>query len=150
MKRVLVLLILLAVLFLSSTPTWAQAAGPSPALAAAPAPAGSGCRLPDLAGLAPGQIAAAALNAGLQMIFVDTPPPVPACPVTFHCNSITGCGIGPLCSVSDIGPCCTTGGAVLCCGNGGDIIVQRCPCRCTGEVCSVVCAQSTNVTFNCS
>jgi hypothetical protein len=143
MKRVLVLL---AVLFLSSTLTWAAAPAPAPV---ADSPAGGGCLLPDLAGLAPGQVAAAALNSGLQMIFVDTPP-VPACPVTFHCNSITGCGAGPLCSVSDIGPCCTTGAAVLCCGNGGDIIVQKCPCRCTGEVCSVVCASSTNVTFSCS
>lgn len=145
MKRVLVLL---AVLFLSSTLTWA--AGSAPAPVANPAATGSSCLLPDLAGLAPGQVAAAALNAGLQMIFVDTPPPVPACPVTFHCDSIAGCGTGPVCGISNLGPCCTTGTAVLCCGNGGDIIVQKCPCRCTGPVCSAVCASSTNVTFNCS
>jgi hypothetical protein len=141
-------LILVAVLLLSSTLSWAQAAGAAPAPAADPRAAGGSCLLPNLAGLSPGQREAAVLNAGLQMIYVDTPA-YPACPVTFQCNSIAGCGAGPVCAVSVLGPCCKDGSAVLCCQGGGDIVVDRCPCQCTGPLCSSACASKTNVTVSC-
>jgi hypothetical protein len=145
MKRAL---FLVAVLLLMSNLAWAQAAGTAPAPVADPRVAG-GCLLPDLGGLAPGDLPAAAINAGLQMTFVDTPL-VPACPVTFHCDSIANCVSGSVCLVGDIGPCCSFGVGTLCCGNGGTIKVKRCPCRCTGELCSSACANSTDVRFACS
>lgn len=132
MKRALVLV---AFLIFTSNLAWAQAAG-------------GNCRLPDLAGLSPGQRAAAAINAGLQMTYMDTTP-VPACPVTFNCNSIAGCGAGSTCSNTVLGRCCQDGGAVLCC-QFGEILEQQCPCKCTaGTVCSSACTSSTNVTVSC-
>jgi hypothetical protein len=71
MKRAL---FLVAVLFLMSNLAWAQAAGTAPSPVADPR-AGGNCQLPDLAGLSPGQRAAAAINAGLEMTFVDSPGP---------------------------------------------------------------------------
>ena len=146
MKRALVLF---AVLLLSSTLTWAQTAGSAPAPVADPRTEGGGCQLPDLAGLAPGELPAAALNAGLQMTF-EAAPAVPACPVPFQCNSIAGCAAGPLCGISSLGPCCSSGGAVLCCANGGNIKVVTCPCKCTGPLCSTACVNSAGISVNCS
>ncbi len=137
MKRTL---FLVAVLLLTSTVAWAQAADLRTA-------AGGNCQLPNLAGLSPGQRAAAALNAGLQVTYVDTTP-VPACPVTFNCNSIAGCGAGSTCRNTVLGRCCQDGGAVLCC-QFGEILEQQCPCQCTGAVCSSACTSSTNVTVSC-
>ncbi len=132
MKRAFVLV---AFLIFSSNLAWAQAAG-------------GNCQLPDLAGLSPGQRAAAALGAGLQVTYVDTTP-VPACPVTFNCNSIAGCGAGSTCSNTVLGRCCSDGGAVLCC-QFGEILEQQCPCKCTaGAACSSACTSSTNVTVSC-
>src|SRR5947208_8546934 len=145
MKRAL---FLVAVLLLMSNLAWAQAAGTAPAPVADPR-AGGNCQLPDLAGLSPGQRAAAALGAGLQVTYVDTTP-VPACPVAFNCNSIAGCGQGPVCSITSLGPCCSDGGTILCCQNGGNIIEIQCACRCTGTLCASSCAQHHQVTVNCS
>jgi hypothetical protein len=144
MKRAIVLV---AVLLLTSTMAWAEPAGTAPAPAADPRVAGGGCQLPDLAGLAPAQIQAAALNAGLEVTFAAAPA-VPACPVTFHCNSIANCAAGGVCSVGLLGPCCNTGGVVLCCASG-NISETRCACKCTGPLCAVSCVHSTEVNWNC-
>ena len=147
MKRVV---ILVAVLFLMSALSWAQTAGTAPAPVADPRTGGGHCQLPDLAGLTPEQRAAAALNAGLQMTYADTVvSPPPACPTAFNCSSIAGCGAGSVCAVSVLGRCCQDGGATLCCQDGGDINVNRCPCKCTGPLCSSACSSKTNVTVNC-
>jgi hypothetical protein len=144
MKRVA---FLVAVLLLMSGLAWAQAAGTAPVPVADPR-VGGNCRLPDLAGLSPGQRAAAALGAGLQVTYVDTTP-TPACPVAFNCNSIAGCGAGSTCSVTVIGRCCSDGNAVLCC-QFGEIVEQQCRCQCTSTVCaSSACTSSTNVTVSC-
>jgi hypothetical protein len=145
MKRAL---FLVAVLFLMSNLAWAQAAGTAPSPVADPR-AGGNCQLPDLAGLSPGQRAAAAINAGLEMTFVDSPA-VPACPATFQCDSIAGCARGMVCAATILGPCCNFGTGVLCCANGGSLVEVQCPCKCTGPLCSSACASSTNVTLNCS
>lgn len=109
---------------------------------------GGGCVLPDLAGLSPDQIALAALEAGFQTTPMNVQ--APACPVTFHCNSIGNCGIGPLCAIGNIGPCCSAGGGLnLCCING-NIWVKKCPCRCTGNPCSITCPNSTEVNWHCA
>jgi hypothetical protein len=145
MKRILVLSV---VLLLSSALSWAQAAGTAPAPVADPRAAGGRCVLPDLAGLPPGQRAAAALNAGLQLTYVDTPA-YPACPTTFACNSLAGCAAGATCTNTVLGRCCRDGGAVLCCQTG-EILEQACPCQCTGAVCATSqCTSSTNVTVSC-
>jgi hypothetical protein len=111
------------------------------------ADSGGGCMLPDLAGLSQEQIAAAALQAGLQAS--PTEVQVPACPVKFDCSSIFNCGIG-VCAIADIGACCqTTGGPILCCISG-TIKVRTCPCVCTGNPCSFTCVNSTDVKWRCS
>lgn len=143
MKRVA---FLVAVLLLMSSLAWAQSAGPAPVPVADPR-AGGHCQLPDLAGLSPGQRAAAVINAGLQMTYVDTAP-APACPVAFSCNSIAGCGAGSTCNVTVLGRCCSDGGALLCCQTG-EILEQQCPCQCTSTVCSSACTSRTNVTVSC-
>jgi len=143
MKRALVLVAFL--LFLCTT-AWAQGAGGAPV--ADPRAAGGKCVLPDLSGLTPAQRAAVVLNAGLQMTYVDTNA-LPACPVTFSCNSIGGCVAGSVCSVSVVGPCCRDGSAKLCCQNGGEIVVDRCACQCSGPLCSAACASHSNVTVSC-
>jgi hypothetical protein len=148
MKRIL---ILVAVLLLSSILSWAQAAGTASAPVADPRTGGGHCQLPNLAGLTPEQRAVAALNAGLQMTYAATPvgSPYPACPTTFKCNSVAGCGAGPVCSLTVLGRCCHDGAAVLCCQDGGEIVVNRCGCVCAGTVCSSACSTKTNVTVSC-
>ena len=139
MKRMLALA---TVLFFAAVPAWS---GDEPV--ADPAWAdGGGCQLPDVEGLSEAEAEAAISAAGL----VKTHAQAPACPVPFRCSSIGNCGIGPLCSVTDIGPCCTTPSGVTRCCITGTIKVQRCPCRCTGVLCSVLCASSTNVRARCS
>ena len=145
MKRAL---FLITVLFLLSNLAWAQA-GTAPAPVADPRSGGGNCQLPDLAGLSPAQVAAAALGSGLKMTFVDTPA-APACPVTFHCNSIAGCARGLVCDAVILGPCCTDGGATLCCQNGGNLVETQCGCKCTGEVCLETCAESHEIGLSCS
>src|SRR4029077_12779301 len=103
MKRIL---ILVAVLFLMSALSWAQTAGTAPAPVADPRTGGGHCQLPNLVGLTPEQRAAAVLNAGLQVTYADTTP-VPACPVTFNCNSIANCGVGSTCNNTVLGRCCS-------------------------------------------
>jgi len=142
MKRTL---ILVAVLLCTCSVARAETPAPASDLFAG---SGGGCVLPDLAGLSPEQIAAAALGAGFQ------PSPsekqVPICPVKFDCTSLTGCAAGPACTLTDIGPCCATSGAVICC-TSGTIKVVRCPCQCTSTVCSTtVCTSSTDVKWHCS
>src|SRR5262245_61778824 len=131
MKRAL---ILVAVLLCTCSVAWAETSAP----AADPlAGSGGGCTLPDLAGLSPEPIAAAALQAGLQI--APTEVQVPPCPTTFSCNSITNCGAGTPCTVSFIGPCCKPAtGPNICCANG-NIKKTQCPCVCTGNPCAVVC-----------
>jgi hypothetical protein len=142
MKRTL---LLLAALLLVPSLDWAEEPAPNDDLFAN---SGGGCMLPDLAGLSPEQIAAAALQAGLQA--APTAVQVPACPVKFDCGSIFNCGIGPLCSLTDIGACCqTSGGPILCCTNG-TIKVRQCPCQCTGNPCAISCPNSTDVKWRCS
>lgn len=109
---------------------------------------GGGCRLPDLAGLTPDQVAAAALAAGLEMPSA-IPAATPICPVTFHCDSIGNCGVGTCSTPVDIGQCCTSGGLVLCCATG-TFKVRQCNCVCTGNPCSSQCIQSTDVRLRCS
>ncbi len=146
MKRAL---FLVAVLFLLSNLAWAQTAGTASAPVADPRSGGGNCQLPDLAGLSPAQVAAAALNAGLKMTFVDTPT-VPACPVTFHCDSIANCARSQACFAAILGPCCSDGSAILCCQNGGNLVETTCGCKCTGELCSSACSQSHEVGLSCS
>jgi hypothetical protein len=134
-------LVLVAVLLFTSSMAWAQGSAADPRLA-------NGCALPDLAGLSPDQVAVAALGAGLQMSAASSDPTIPACPVTFECSSIAGCGSSMVCSATAIGQCCTLGTAVLCCAN--TILVTRCPCKCVLEDCPRQCAQSTQVTRSCS
>jgi hypothetical protein len=142
MKRTLVLLAVL--LLLGSLAVQAEGN-----LVADPRAAGGGCTLPDLAQLSPDQIAVAALQAGFQLS-ASTPDPatVPACPVTFHCSSIAGCGSSMVCSATAIGQCCSEGNVVLCCSS--TIFVVRCPCKCVLEDCPRQCGQSTEVTWSCS
>lgn len=116
--------------------------------AADPRLASGGCALPDVAGLSPDQIAVAALNAGLQMSAATSDPTIQACPATFLCSSIAGCGSSMVCSATPIGQCCTLGTAVLCCAN--TIFVVRCPCQCVLEDCPRQCGQSTQVTRSCA
>jgi hypothetical protein len=142
MKRALVLL---ALLLVSSTLASAQAPA---APVADPRSGGGNCPLPDLAGLAPGEVPAAALNAGLQVAFASSPA-VPACPVVFHCNSIGACAAGGVCSATILGQCCGTGGVVICCATGNFVEV-RCPCKCTGPLCAAQCIHSSEVAFNCA
>lgn len=108
---------------------------------------GGGCKLPDLAGLTPDEIAVAALAAGLE-IPAAVPAAIPACPVTFHCDSIPNCGLGACSTPTDIGRCCNNGGLTLCCATG-TIKVRQCNCVCTGNPCSTQCIQSTDVRFRC-
>jgi hypothetical protein len=142
MKRTLSLV---AVLLLTCSIAWAEetASAPDPV-----ADSGGGCMLPDLAGMSPEQITAAALEAGFQ------PAPnnvqVPVCPVTFHCNSITNCGIGPLCALGNLGQCCNAGGGLTLCCISGTIKVKTCPCRCTGNPCNIQCPNSNEVNWGCS
>jgi hypothetical protein len=149
MKRIL---ILVAVLLLSSALSWAQTAGTAPAPVMDPRTGGGHCQLPNLAGLTPEQRAAAILNAGLKMTSADigVGSPYPACPTTFKCNSIANCQAGSICNTTVIGPCCHDGSAVLCCQDHGDIAVDRCACQCPlGTACSLACLNSTNVSVSC-
>lgn len=109
---------------------------------------GGGCVLPDVDGMSQDDAAAALRGAGFDLGAVDTA--VPACPTTFMCTSITNCGVGAVCAVSDIGQCCTTGGGVVACCITGTIKVRRCPCVCTGNPCSILCPQSTDVRWRCA
>lgn len=137
--------LLLAALLLMASLAWAEEPASSDAFFA---DSGGGCMLPDLSGMSAEQIAAASLQAGFQVAPNEVQ--VPACPVKFDCDSLAGCDVGPICAVSDIGQCCqTSGGPILCCIDG-TIKVRRCPCECTGPVCSVLCASSTDVKFRCS
>jgi hypothetical protein len=141
MKRVMILIV---VLLCTWSVAWAETSAPASGFLA---DSGDGCMLPDLSGLSPDQIAAAALQAGLQAAPNEVQ--VPACPTTFSCNSITNCGAGTVCTVSIIGPCCKSAvGPVLCCVSG-NIKVTRCPCVCTGNPCAVLCGTSTDVKLSC-
>jgi len=141
MKRSLVLVVVL--LFVGSLAVWAEGKP-----AAGPDPAGGGCALPDLAQLSPDQVAVAALRAGLQLYASTAAPTIPACPATFQCSSILGCGSSMVCTATPIGQCCSTSGVVLCCTN--TIFVVRCPCKCVLEDCPHQCSQSTEVSRTCS
>lgn len=145
MKRMLVFV---AALFLVSGLAWAGGESSGGAPATDPLFAeGGGCMLPDLSGLSEEERMSAALAAGFQV--TPTPAAYPACPVTFQCNSIGNCGIGPICSLTNIGACCTSGGFNICCMQG-TIRVRRCPCVCTGTICSTVCTNSDDVRWGCS
>ncbi len=141
MKRSLVFVVVL--LFVGCLAVWAEGAP-----AADPGPAGGGCALPDLAQLSPDQVAVAALGAGFQLSAATSDPSIPACPSTFQCSSIIGCGASMVCSATPIGKCCSTAGAVLCCTN--TIFVIRCPCHCVLEDCPHQCSQSEEVSRTCS
>lgn len=125
--------------------------GLAPAEEAAPATAdpfeGGGCVLPDLAGLSDDQAVATLRGAGFDLAPIGTA--AAACPTTFMCSSMTNCGIGALCSVTDIGQCCTSGGGIGVCCVSGTIKVRQCPCVCTGNPCNVLCPQSTDVRWRC-
>jgi hypothetical protein len=145
MKRTLILLVCLLV---TRSIAWAEDPTPDAEVVADPGPGGA-CALPDLAGLSPDQIAAAVLEAGLQI--QGSPAAAPLCPTTFKCNSIANCAAGPLCSLTNIGPCCTTpGGLSICCVGGLNIWVKRCPCQCTAPACSFQCVNSTEVSRFCA
>ncbi|HEX3553894.1 MAG TPA: hypothetical protein VIA62_11770 [Thermoanaerobaculia bacterium] len=139
MKRVLVLVAVL--LLIGSLAAWAEgtAAGPAP---------GGGCVLPDLGQLSPDQVAVAALRAGLQISASTPVSTVQACPTTFQCSSIAGCGSSMVCSANPIGNCCSEGNVVLCCSH--TIFVVSCPCKCVLEDCPRQCGQSTQVNWSCS
>jgi len=115
--------------------------------AADAAPQEGGCELPDLEGLSADEAEAALREAGFSNAPADAA--VPACPVRFKCTSLTNCGIGPVCGVTDIGPCCGTGGLIRCC-TFGSIKVTTCPCECTAFACLLSCVNSSNVQFSCS
>jgi hypothetical protein len=134
-------------LLLTCSIAWAEGPAPDGGLAADPGAGGGTCLLPDLAGLSPDQIAAAALGAGFETASIDVQ--VPICPTTFSCTSITNCGVGAPCTVTNIGQCCQppTGPPSICCING--IKVRRCPCVCVGSPCAALCGTSTDVSFGC-
>ena len=137
-------LILLAGSVLLATLARAEAPAPSGGLFADSA---GGCMLPDLTGLSPDQIAAAALVAGLQA--APTAAQTPACPATFDCTSLVGCGAVTPCTVELIGPCCKPAhGPTLCC-ESGNIQVTRCPCDCIDGRCQLLCVTSTDVKLSC-
>src|SRR4029077_3280190 len=147
MKRTLVLV---AVLFLiGALAAWAEGNPAGSPAAAAPAPAGS-CTLPNLAGLSPDRTAVAPPGAGLQMSPPDasTAAGIPACPTTFSCSSLAGCGSSMVCSLTAMGKCCVSGDAILCCAN--TLFVERCPCKCVSEDCPRLCDSSTQVSLSCS
>ena len=138
-------LLLLVTLLLMASLAWAEGPAPSVDLFAN---SGGGCMLPDLAGLSPEQLAAAALQAGFQASPAEVQ--VPACPVKFDCTSLFHCGVGPVCSITDIGACCqTSGGPIICCISG-TIKVQQCPCKCTANPCLISCPSSTDVKWRCT
>jgi hypothetical protein len=145
MKRMLVLI---AALFLISgligSVAWAEGT------ATTPGPAAGRCTLPPgLAQMSPDQVAAAALQAGLQIFPKSSDIPIPACPTLFQCSSLPGCGVGGgACTTAVLGKCCSTGAAVLCCTN--EILVTRCPCRCMFEDCPHQCDTSAQVIQTCS
>jgi hypothetical protein len=145
MKRTLTFLV---ALLCTCSLAWAE--GPLPDVApVAEAGAGGACVLPDLAGLSPDGIAAAALEAGLQIPANNAAAPL--CPTIFKCNSIANCAAGPVCALGSIGPCCTTpSGLTICCTGGLNIWVKRCPCQCTGNPCAFQCVNSTDVTRFCA
>jgi hypothetical protein len=121
-----------------------------PVLAADPS-AGGGCRLPNLAGLTPDQIAIAALEADILMDPAPGPAAVPLCPTISHCNSITNCGIDAAsCVTVNIGACCQPpgGGPKLCCISG-TMFVTTCNCVCTGNPCAIQCPNTNEVTKHC-
>lgn len=115
---------------------------------------GGGCVMPDLSGLSDEEAEAALRGAGFAVFPEERAEAVetaaPLCPQRFSCSSITNCGIGQLCSLSDIGPCCTTSSGLGICCIQGTIKVRRCPCVCTGNPCNILCPQSTDVQWRCS
>ena len=148
MKRTLFFVV---ALFLVSGLAWAggESSGGAPVPTAEPLFAeGGGCTLPDLSGLSAEERMSAALAAGFQVS--PTPAAIQACPVTFHCNSITNCAAGPVCGLADIGQCCNSGGGVILCCTSGTIKVQRCPCQCNGNPCAIQCVNSTDIRWGCS
>lgn len=132
-------------LLLTAGVAWAEEAVPTDAVQVAE---GGGCMLPDLAGLSDEEAEAALEEAGFATSAIETATPM--CPTRFSCSSIVNCGIGPLCSLTDIGPCCTTSGGLGLCCISGTIKVRRCPCQCTGFPCNILCPQSTDVQWRCS
>lgn len=139
-------LILAVALLLTAGVAWAEEAAPAETL---PVLEGGGCVLPDLAGLSDDDAEEALREAGFDTgAAIETAAPM--CPTRFSCSSIVNCGIGSLCSLTDIGPCCTTSGGLGLCCTSGTIKVRRCPCRCTGNPCNIVCPQSTDVKWSCS
>ena len=138
-------LILAVVLLCIPGLAWAEE--PAPAVSEDVAFEAGGCVLPDVSGLSGDEAAAALAGAGFETAPFDAA--VPACPTTFHCDSIFNCGTGAVCSVTDIGACCATGGLVKCCISG-TIKVRQCPCVCTGNPCSIACPQSTDVRSRCT
>ena len=137
-------LFLLVGSFLLASLGWAEAPRPSGGLIVDSAGA---CRLPDLTGLSPEQIAAAALQAGLQA--AQTKAQDPPCPATFDCSSLFGCAAVTPCTVDFIGPCCKPAhGPSFCCGSG-NIQVTRCPCDCIDLRCQLLCLTSTDVKLSC-
>lgn len=138
-------LLLLVSSVLVASLAWAEAPAPSGGLFA---DSGGRCRLPDLTGLSPEQIAAAGLAAGLQAAPTEAAQN-PPCPATFDCSSIFGCGAITPCTVELIGPCCKPAhGPTLCC-DGGNIQVTRCPCDCIDPRCQLFCLTSTDVKLSC-
>lgn len=147
-------LILVVVLLLTPGLAWAEAATPAEPLptdqAVAPADPlfeGGGCTLPDLSGLSQDDAVATLERAGFDLSPIATA--APACPTTFSCSSITNCGIGASCTVTDIGPCCTVSSGLGVCCISGTIKVRKCNCVCTGNPCNIVCPQSTDVKWRC-
>jgi hypothetical protein len=153
MKRILVpvaVVLLTTGLAWAGDPAGATVTPDEPLAPAAPAevpPEDGGCVLPDLAGLTAEDQDAAFREAGFVVATVDAAPPI--CPTPFSCSSITNCGAGPACSLTDLGPCCASPAGIRCCPTG-TIKVVRCPCQCTGNPCSFVCAGSNNVQTFCS
>lgn len=133
-------LVILSALLLCGGLSWAD--GPSASGDA------DHCWMPDLAGLSPEQAEVALMAAGLVAPAAQAAATYPACPVDFECSSIPNCAAGAPCGLTDLGPCCTAAGGVRCC-TSGTIAVLTCPCQCTGFLCSLQCAASSNVNSRC-
>jgi len=138
-------LILAVALLLTAGVAWAEETAPTEIV---PALEGGGCMLPDLAGLSDEEADAALVKAGFGTTVIETATPM--CPVRFSCSSIVNCGVGSLCAAADIGPCCITSSGLGICCTSGTIKVKRCPCKCAGNPCNIICPQSTDVQWNCS
>ena len=163
MKRVLIVCL---ITFFSVGVVWAEGTSEERAAAAEQAPAAvelaplnlggdlfaeaeaGGCSMPDLSGLSDEDAKAALIASGFE-VSEQVQAQLPMCPVVSSCNSVGNCGVGSPCALSIVGPCCQSTAGVACCAGGLNIVKSECPCVCTSTLCSLQCAQTTQVRSRC-